>query len=162
MERVRTGMLQVAFAEKARDWSYITFRPQSAEGNVRAEGVGARLRTHSGLSVDRGTPTGGPSGEKPVRDACLFWWMLSLQLRNRRRSLPISARRRVAFGRQRGPVVPTVNPKQLSIACESVDNHADGRSPQVDLVRRGWAFPVARSLGNRSSRPSASAQCAEA
>jgi hypothetical protein len=57
---------------------------------------------------------------------------------------------------------PTVNPKQLSIACESVDNPGDGRSPQVDLVRRGRAVPVARSLANRSSRPSASAQCAEA
>jgi hypothetical protein len=33
--------------------------------------------------------------------------------------------------------VPTVNPKQLSIACESVDDRGDGRSPQVDLVRRG-------------------------
>jgi hypothetical protein len=29
-----------------------------------------------------------------------------------------------------GPPVPTVNPKQLSIACESVDNHGDGRSPK--------------------------------
>jgi hypothetical protein len=58
--------------------------------------------------------------------------------------------------------VPTVNPKQLSIACESVDNHRDGRSPEVDLVRRGRAVPVARSLANGSSRPSASAQCAEA
>jgi transposase len=58
--------------------------------------------------------------------------------------------------------VPTANPKQLSIACESVDNHGDGRSPRVDLVRRGRAVPIARSLANRSSRPSASAQCAEA
>jgi hypothetical protein len=29
-------------------------------------------------------------------------------------------------------VVPTVNPKQLSIACESLDNHGDGRSRRVD------------------------------
>jgi hypothetical protein len=58
--------------------------------------------------------------------------------------------------------VPTLNPKQLSIACESVDNHGDGCSPQVDLVRRGLAVPVARSLANRSSRPSASAQSPEA
>jgi hypothetical protein len=58
--------------------------------------------------------------------------------------------------------VPTVNPKRLSIACESVDNHGDGRSAQVDLIRRGRAVPVARSLANRSSHPSASAQCAEA
>ena len=35
-------------------------------------------------------------------------------------------------------------------------------APQVDLVRRGWAVPVAHSLANRSSRPSAPAQCAEA
>jgi hypothetical protein len=34
----------------------------------------------------------------------------------------------------RKTAVPTVNPKQLSIACESVDNHGDGRSPQVDLA----------------------------
>jgi hypothetical protein len=27
--------------------------------------------------------------------------------------------------------VPTVNPKQLSIACESVDNHGDGRSLRI-------------------------------
>src|SRR5215467_3332263 len=38
------------------------------------------------------------------------------------------------------PCVPTVNPKQLSIACESVDNHGDGRSPQVDLVRLAGLF----------------------
>jgi hypothetical protein len=47
-------------------------------------------------------------------------------------------------------VVPTVNSKQLSIACESGDNHADGRSPQVDLVRRGRAVAIARSLAPRA------------
>jgi hypothetical protein len=50
-------------------------------------------------------------------------------------------------------VVPTVNPKQPSIACESVDNHGDGRSPQVDLVRRGQGCSDLASLANRSSRP---------
>jgi hypothetical protein len=39
-------------------------------------------------------------------------------------------------------------PKQLSMACESVDNHDDGRSPRLDLARRGRAVPVARSLAN--------------
>jgi hypothetical protein len=36
--------------------------------------------------------------------------------------------------------VATVNPTQLSIACESVDDHGDGRSPQVDLIRGGRLF----------------------
>jgi hypothetical protein len=49
--------------------------------------------------------------------------------------------------------VPAVNPKHLSIARESVDNHGDGRCPQVDLVRRGRAVPVARSLANRKFSP---------
>jgi hypothetical protein len=32
------------------------------------------------------------------------------------------------------PSLPaSANPKQLSIACESVDNRGDGRSPRVDL-----------------------------
>jgi hypothetical protein len=59
-------------------------------------------------------------------------------------------------------LVPTVNPKRLSITGESVDHHGDERSPRIDLARRGRAVPVARSLANRSSRPSALAHCAEA
>jgi hypothetical protein len=47
----------------------------------------------------------------------------------------------------------TYRKPQLSIVCESVDNHGDGRSPQVDLVRRGWAVPVARSLAKPKFSP---------
>jgi hypothetical protein len=59
--------------------------------------------------------------------------------------------------------VPKVESRAVAIskAGESVDNHGDGRSPQVDLVRRGRAVPVAAAL-QTDSRPSASAQCAEA
>jgi hypothetical protein len=46
--------------------------------------------------------------------------------------------------------VPTENPRRLTITSESVDNHCDGRSPQVDLVRRGRAIPVASSAAKRN------------
>jgi hypothetical protein len=82
------------------------------------------------------------------------------------RALDVLQYRRLRAGARRWPRASSfrrsfarlylVNRKQLSIACESVDNHNDGRSAQVDLVRRGLAVPVARSLANRSSRPSAS------
>jgi hypothetical protein len=36
--------------------------------------------------------------------------------------------------------VPTVNPKRLSIACQSVDNHGDGRSPKLILYAVAGLF----------------------
>jgi hypothetical protein len=41
--------------------------------------------------------------------------------------------------------VPTVNPKQLSIACESVDNHGDG-----DLLKLIW-YVVAGLFRSRAA-----------
>jgi hypothetical protein len=43
-------------------------------------------------------------------------------------------------------VVPTVNPKQPSIACESVDNHGDGRSPKLIWYAVARAVPISPAL----------------
>jgi hypothetical protein len=40
-----------------------------------------------------------------------------------------------AMSALRLPVVPTANPKQLTVAGESVDSRADGRSWQADVLR---------------------------
>src|SRR5579871_1625117 len=58
--------------------------------------------------------------------------------------------------------VPTANPKQLAVACESGDIQCDGRSLHVGLVLCGRAVPVACCLARRNSRPSPSTQCAAA
>jgi hypothetical protein len=75
-----------------------------------------------------------------------------------RRPIDTKEARDVACLKKR-TVVPTANPKQLSIACESVDNHGDGRSPRVDLVRRGRAVPVARPCKPKFSPFGISSMC---
>jgi hypothetical protein len=77
MKRVRTGMLQVAFAEKVRDipdlieeramqlYHFPSPNPQKVTFALKELGLDCEL-----LPVDlakRGTTTGGRSGEKPVR-----------------------------------------------------------------------------------------------
>jgi hypothetical protein len=59
-------------------------------------------------------------------------------------------------------VVPTANPKRLTVVSESVDSRGDGRSLQVDLVRGGRIAPVAGLVAGRNPCPSAPAQCATA
>src|SRR5262245_37756803 len=58
--------------------------------------------------------------------------------------------------------VPTANPKQLTVARESVDSPIDERFLQIDLVRLDRAVPVASCVGSRNPCPSASAQRAAA
>jgi hypothetical protein len=58
--------------------------------------------------------------------------------------------------------VSTGNSEWLTGSGESVDNRSNERSLPIDLVRDGWARPVAGSIASRNPDPSTSAQCTKA